>query len=368
MADNRKLLLKRKQLLERKKQLLQQQAKEKPKEPSTLAKIGKFAITPLLKEKTITGTQVGRAAAQTFPINVPGISPIGGFPIPPQYQPEAVAKVVSPMTSPVGILSSLLLFKRMQRIGELPIYPGRHIPQVMDKNYTMTRAQKGVNVLEKIRSKLGKAKEELLNDIGEKAVDAKKLSKNFPTLPKTVSNKLNDPIYGIEKLPDGSIKPTIKNLDRVKTALGDQMTGAQWEEATTMIKQRIKQAYGAISRSMVEADPKIARPLERYHKFMRYFYNDINKTLRDTQGRVLEKKVRTAFSPGAERRFTRAWERLGKADKQASQIVKDLTKFTSRQILKKNLARVAWRVAPWAIGYGVLRNMLGGREEVGGGG
>lgn len=372
MADNRDLLLKKKALLERRKALLEQQPQEAEK--SSVAKqVGVAMITPRVGETTMR-KMVPPSSPQAFAQDVMeqrgmgmvgkamGSVMLGGLPGIGQMTPQSMSE----QTSPLALLSNLMIMKGLQAKGDLPIYPGKHLPQIMNKNYTMQRARGGAAVLDSMRSNLGKAKEELLAQVGEKAIDVDKLQKNLPVLPKNIISKFDDPIYQIERLPDGSIKPTIKNLDKVKGLLGDNMSGKDWEEATNLSKSLIKQAYGAVGEAIIDADPSVARPLARYHRFMRYFYNDLNKTLRTPEGGIAEKKLRATFSPGAERRFTKAWERLGQADEQARQIVKDMKKFTSRQIVKKTAAKVGWRVAPWVGGATILKSLLGNQNYSGG--
>jgi hypothetical protein len=236
-------------------------------------------------------------------------------------------------------------------------------PRIMGKDYTLNRAKQATQLLDETRSYLGKIKGEAVKQYGDMSIDVNKLQSQIPTLPKNVLSALDDPIYAIEKLSDGSIKPTVSNLDKVREALGDLMTSAQWEEATTKNKQLIKNTYGLLGRTIKETSPQIKEPIENYHRFME-LYRNVNKTLRNTTGDVLEKRLRGTFTSGAERNYQIAWENMYKRYiPQLKQIAIDVQKFNQRQVLKRGIKKYA----PWVIGgtvlggagYGGLRRALG---------
>ena len=252
--------------------------------------------------------------------------------------------------------------KTIENIKTLP----SRLPQIMGKNYTLQRAEKTAGLLDDARSYLGKLKGEAIKQYGDRIVDAQKLSSQLPSLPKNVLNALDDPIYAIEKLSDGSIKPSIANLDKIKEALGDFMTSKTWEEATTKNKQVIKQAYGLVSQAMKDAAPEIKEPIATYHDFMD-IYRDVNKTIRNTEGVILEKRLRGVLKPGAERRYQIAWEQMQKYIPELKRIAKDIIKFNQRQTTKRILGRGALYLGGFEAGRRFIINPLlrsmGGEER-----
>jgi len=229
------------------------------------------------------------------------------------------------------------------------------LPKIMGKNYTIDRATQAVDALDETRTNLGQNVGEAIKQYSDRTIDINKLG-DLPTLPKNVLSALDDPIYQIEKLPDGSIKPTLGNMQKLKEALDDFISSKQWEEATKMNQRVIKQAYGKISQAMKDAAPEIKESLSRYGDFME-IYRDVIKTVKDTGGRVLEKKFRGVFKPGAERTYQIAWDKMTKYAPELKQILKDMGKFTSRQTVKSIVGK-------GIIGGGALyglRRLVGNR-------
>lgn len=228
------------------------------------------------------------------------------------------------------------------------------LPKIMDKDYALNRAKQLNEGLEDLRNGFGSLKSEAIKQFGKDTVNAQKLSKNLPSLPKNIFTAIDDPVYAIEKLPDGSIKPTIENLDKIKGMLADKMSGKDWLDATKQVKTNIKQAYGAISEAIAEIRPEIRGSLDAYHYFMKDIYNPIKKIL-TTGGQIVEKKLRGALAFGGERSKQKAIEEFTKLWNEAPQLVKDVIKFNQRQFLKS-------RIIPAGVGTGAA---LYGLERLG---
>lgn len=218
----------------------------------------------------------------------------------------------------------------------------------MNKNYTLDRTKQAIDLIDQTRSSFGVKVSGAIKKFEDVKVDAKKLTEDLPPLSKSVATALDDPIYNIEKLPDGSLKSTIGNMHKVQEAFGDFMTSKDWMEATTKNKQNISKAYGAVAEAIKTAEPSLREPISHYARFMN-LYREVNPTLRNTQGIPLEKKLRTAFKPGAEREYQIAWAKLSKVIPELENISKDVVRFNNRQIAKT----AAKRVAPWIILGGV---------------
>lgn len=232
------------------------------------------------------------------------------------------------------------------------------VPKIMGKDYTLQRAKQLDEGLEDLRNGFGSLKSDVIKQIGKDTVDAQKLSRNLPTLPQNIVNAIDDPIYAIEKLSDGSINPTIENLDKIKGMLADKMSGKDWLDATKLAKANIKQAYGAISEAIKEVHPEMKGSLDAYHYFMKDIYTPVKKIL-NTGGQIVEKKLRTVLQPGSERSKQVALEEFSRLWNEAPRLIKDVIKFNTRQGLKRGLFSGAKEATKVGILYKALK--LGGR-------
>ena len=75
-------------------------------------------------------------------------------------------------------------------------------------------------------------------------------------------------------------------------------------------------------------------------------YREVNPTLRNTAGIILEKKLRNTLKVGAEREYQIAWQKMSKVIPQLEDIAKDIIRFNNRQALKTTVKKYA----PWVIG------------------
>ena len=228
---------------------------------------------------------------------------------------------------------------------------------VMNKDYTLGRAKEAVNLIDQARSNFGIKVGKAIDKFKDVIVDENKLYKDMPNLPKSVASALTDPMYEIEILENGSIKPTIGNLHKVQEALGDFMTTKDWFDASKTNKEIISRVYGRIAQSIKDTKPELKEPIEVYHKFMD-LYKEVNPTLRNTAGIVLEKKARNALKVGAEREYQIAWQKMSKVIPQLEDIAKDIIRFNNRQVLKTTIKKVApWVIGGTLAGGGILRGL-----------
>lgn len=220
----------------------------------------------------------------------------------------------------------------------------QRFPRIMGKNYTLDRANEAATLLDDARNLLGDLKGKVIQQVGNRTVDIDKLNAQLPkVIPKQVLTILDDPIYEIRKLPDGSIEPTIVNLDKMKQAIGDLFATDAWQkEAPNQAKAIARQIYGIISQSIKDAAPEAKEPITDYHNFMDIF-RQVNKTLRSPMGTILEKRFRGALKPGSERQYQIAWREMQKYIPRLRQIIIDVQKFNQRQTFKAG----AKRIAPW---------------------
>ena len=228
---------------------------------------------------------------------------------------------------------------------------------VMNKDYTLDRAKQAVNLIDETRSNFGIKVSKAIDKFKDVMVDEKELYKDMPNLPKNVASALTDPMYEIEILGDGSVKSNIGNLHKVQEALGDFMTTKDWFEASRTNKEIISRVYGKIAESIKNAQPELKEPIEVYHKFMN-LYREVNPTLRNTAGIILEKKLRNTLKVGAEREYQIAWQKMSKVIPQLEDIAKDIIRFNNRQILKTTIKKVApWVIGGTLVGGGISRGL-----------
>lgn len=233
---------------------------------------------------------------------------------------------------------------------------------VMNKDYTLERAQQAVDLIDQTRNNFGIKVSKAIDKFKDFIVDEKQLYKDMPNLPKNAATALGNPMYEIRFLRDGSVEPSIGNLHKVQEALGDFMTTKDWYEASTTNKQNIARVYGKIAEAIKNAQPSLKEPIETYAKFMD-LYRNVNPTLRNVKGVILEKKLRGAFKPGAERQYQVAWEKMKQIIPQLEDIAKDIIRFNNRQALKTTIKRIA----PWVVGGAIagkgISNIIGQKES-----
>ena len=266
-----------------------------------------------------------------------------------QLVPEAIGTALDIGTRPSSYLGGAI-FKNRAAIG-------KHAPDIMGKNYTLQRATEGAVELDTLRKTIGMAKKDAITEVADVVVPKFK-----PTLSQDILTKLKDPLYEIGFTKSGAIKPTIGNLDKVLDSLGDMMTGKGWIDATKKNQQAIKQAYGYIADMMRKTVPEIKAPIEAYANFMKQ-YGLVNKTLRDTSGNVLEKKLRTAFGKDSERQAFEAWKTLSGQSSKLKQIMKDMGKWAVRQQVKKYGSMVAGAGAGAYVAHRYLTEKLMGGQR-----
>lgn len=281
--------------------------------------------------------------------------------------PEPIAATLG-LLAQVGLGNLATKGKIVENINRAKNVAIGKLPKVMGKDYVKVRAEEGVKALKDLRKTLGTEVKTAIDKVDDVAINAQQLSKNMPRLPSKVLSALDDPIYGIEKLRDGSYKPTVGNLHKIKEALDDFMSTKTWEEAGKKSQQLVKQAYGVIRKTMGEVAPEINEPMRNYSSFMDT-YRKVLKTVQDTSGTILEKKLRGAMKPEAERAYQQAWEDFAKMWPRAGQIMKDVVKYNQRQATKQFIGRAAkWGLGIEAGRRFIAKPILRAIEGVGGGG
>jgi hypothetical protein len=259
-----------------------------------------------------------------------GKAPVGGG--------KNLGQVVS-ATKPMQELGKFLTKERVA-----PDVAGK-IKNVFRYDNALKQAEKAKESLDTIRKTLGKAKRIAIEPISDVPAEIN-LKKNTPT---RVLNQLQKPEYEIELLPDGSIKPTLGNLDKAKEAVSDLLTPKLYEEAGKKEIGVIRQIEGEISSVMRDAARKAGKPidtvLDEYGSFMDK-YRIINHKLTDSAGNAYGNKLKSTFKLGAERLYVNKWAEVAKQSPEIKAIMNSMQK---REVLKNVL-----KYGGGTIGVGIL--------------
>ena len=221
------------------------------------------------------------------------------------------------------------------------------IPKFAKYDNALKRSTTAKAGLDKLRTITGKAKEIAIQEVKDVPVKLKTLG----DIPKVATDAIMKPEYNIEILPDGSLKPTIGNLDKVQNALGELIGDKPiaWQEASKTVKRQIIGTYHMVRRTMIDAANGVGKniepPLTAYHKFM-INYNKINPSLVDKNNQIVANKLKAAFKWSAEPAYKQAWKEISQANPEVRSVMNSMNK---RELLK-NLLKVSGTIA--AVGLG----------------
>jgi len=248
----------------------------------------------------------------------------------------------------------------------------RRLPRVMKEELPLRRAETIANELKKTRTSLGKEVGKIIQKSGSKKVDVKELTARLGKvrLPQSVVSSLDDPIYGIEKLPDKTYTPTVKNMHKILKALDDHMTTRSWGESSKISQTRTKEMYAIIRRAMGKAAPEINKPFTVFSNFMKNIYRPTIRTVKKTTGQIVEKPLKATLKSTGEQATKEALKRLGKESPASAQAIKDVQKYIGRQATKEGLKRAVRLGAglgiPAYIINRIIRSALSGLDLGGG--
>lgn len=248
-----------------------------------------------------------------------------------------------------------------EAIGDVARGVSSKLPRVMGEDFTMAQSTKAGTELAKMRSTLGTRVGDIVRKTKGEA-DIRGVEKAVEMLPDNIKAKIGSKFYGVEKAVDGSIKSSVKNLSKLKDALDDFMTDKDWIESSKMTKGAIRRAYGAVSRAMKKAEPKLTEPMADYSKFKK-LYRKAAPTV-ERKGEAVEKPLRGVFKKGSERSTQIAWEKLAKENPEIAEVVKNMRKYAGRQDLKKFVVKsLPLAAGGLGAGYGLkaLARALTGR-------
>ena len=402
MADDR-----RTKLLLRKRELLLKKAKGEVKQPNVLERIGMFAkkqfpeiveeatgkapgfvpteiseIGAKIKEKAPRFVKRGlEAAAETVrggvvPSFVPGgrttlekpgiAARTAGAVIPALRVPEAVGvatrlgvqQIIPPEETPIpGFVAEV--------VGGLSAAGIRGLfrtARLGNKQQVLTKVRGALDEANNAQRTLGKNITAVFDSpLGDKPVDINKVSETLKNIPSNVQNKIlkEANIFKIEILPDASIKPTARNIWRLRQALDDFLTSKDFIEATKASKQVILSARRGVAKILSEVDPKIKTVIKNFSDFMDSF-QPVRKVLTDARGNAVANKIINASKKKtAEPAVRIALEKFGKEFTKTQEALKGATGFLKGTLLKGALKKAGVVTGLGALGGGVARRFIG---------
>lgn len=240
------------------------------------------------------------------------------------------------------------------------------LPKVMSKNYLINRAKLASSGLDDLHSGLSQQYDDMYNAIGNKRVNLAKVQEIADDLPQILVNKINKSNL-IQKLPDGSISPTLNNMKVIKNILRKSvpknvLSGRQQAD---IFQGNIKYNLERVKDVMAEGNPQLQALNQQYRQFMQ-LRAEVGDVIWDKFGNPKSMGLANLFKPGAERARQVSFEKFSKLWPQAQQIMKDSIKYSRRQTLKRVGGKILLIGGGYEAARRLLRPMFSGLEGGGG--
>jgi len=381
MADE-----KRKQLLLRKRELLLK-GKQEEKQPSAIENIGRFfqgqfpeiaeeatgqttGLVPEAISKVGAGLEakapsflkpILASAAKTTKAGIGSVIPGGQFTIEkPQIAARGAALALPATRIPEAVgLGARLGVQQIVPPEETPI-PGMvaevagglttagirglfRTAKLGNKQQVLKGVKSALSEADEARKTLSKDITDVFDSpIGDKPIDIKKTSEALAGIPETIQKKIlkDANIFNIEVLPDGSIKPTTKNIWRLRQALDDFLTSKDYIETTKAGKKVILSARRQVAQILAEVDPKIKTVMKNFSEFMESF-DPVKRILTDAKGKAVANKIISASKKSGEPAQKIALEKFAKNFTKTQDALKGAKGFlrgtTVKEVGKKGL-------------------------------
>lgn len=241
------------------------------------------------------------------------------------------------------------------------------MPKVMGKDYLINRAKVASGGLDDLYEGLTQQYDDVYNAIGNRTVNISAVQDIADDLPTAIVNKINKSNL-IQKMPDGSVAPTINNMKVIKNILQkalpkNVLSGRQQAD---IFQGNLKLNLGKVRDVMAEGNPELVALNRRYADFMK-LRGKVGGIIWDKFGDPKSGGLATLFKPGAERARQVAFEDFSRLWPQGQQIMKDAAKYSTRQTLKMLGRRGAMIYGGYELGRKALRPLLGGFGDSGGG-
>lgn len=246
------------------------------------------------------------------------------------------------------------------------------IPRIMNKDYVINRAKLGASGLDDLYTGLSREYERAYDKFGNRAVDVGGFQNIVNELPPGVQSNLKRNLNMFQRFNDGSVMHNLRNLKLLKTfirkAIGDKKVlagarhGNQWQGDLKYTLGKVRN----LEKTALKGTP-IENLHRRYAEFMK-MNEKLNKVFYDPQGNIRSKGLEGVWKPGAERNVQQFFDDFASMWPQATQIMKDVVKYTGRQATQQGLRKLGGQALKWGpiaagggyMGANWLRNMLGG--------
>jgi len=282
-----------------------------------------------------------KALTRFLDASIPGISNFAAG-LPPDIQKEVSDRAM--MEAPIEIGINLLAGAAGKAIHRgVGIVKG-------GKDYALNRVQTVARGMDTYKAELGTAVGKAIDTVGEAVVEGvDDVLAKLPDAAK-VHLKQNFGRYGIASV-NGKFTNSLKNVQKIKMAIGDLMNSGDWtKKELGIVKSDTMGVYKSLRDLMVKTRPEIEGVLKGFHNFMDDVYYPVSSVVYNKRGKVVEKKMRTALAPKAERMTKKAIEQLSDIDPDVSKAISEIKGYMGRQTLKDAMRKYT----PWLLGAGAL--------------
>jgi len=240
-----------------------------------------------------------------------------------------------------------------------------YIPVPMGKGYKLKRAEQIAQDAEDIKRGIGEQIGKELNKLSPSGgaiqanlyVDTGIDNDIKKILPDNILEKTKDPIYGV-KWVRNKLEKTVGNIHRFRQALADQMTGKDWIEATSQIKDNIRQMFMVSGDYMKKTVPELSSLFDEYSGYIKNVYEPATKVLYRGET-VAERPIRAAIRQGAEESVQKVFEALSNMSETSKRALSDLEKYAGRMATKRAIGKAAGTVGRAGLWLGTGGGLYG---------
>jgi len=226
----------------------------------------------------------------------------------------------------------------------------------------LTASKNAVDDIKKIGDDLSSTiTETMASKTGDKAVDVAKASKALKDLPENVINKITKEsnIFKVEFLPDGTLKPSLRNMWRLRQALDDFLTRREFLEGGKKLKVAIRTSRNLLAKLMRDSDAKISPIMKAFSEFTKKS-EPVLDILTGKGGKAIANKLITAVGgkgEPAQKLAIKALQRQIPTLRKAAQTAKATR---TGEIIRKGagVAALTGAAAATPAGRGVLRKVF----------
>lgn len=220
---------------------------------------------------------------------------------------ESVERYPKPQTTLGGVARvsgqlSPMLFGAKPAVQGLKALTGKTLLglQTSAPQKAVNLSAKALEELNTARSFFNKGISDVIDQFPDEMIDVGKARSVVSSLPKEVIKNIRDTkIYDIKWLKGGTPQPTLRNMQKLKEAVGDHLSEGDWIKRPND-KKSISNAYSSIRDIMVDAKQELKPQLDAYHHFIKSVYSPLKNKLTRKGESVVSPILRTMTSAGEE--------------------------------------------------------------------